>query len=209
MAQLTNLMEEVHASSIEQLLKQLFPPQTVSQLSSKYHGLHEALFLSTPEELATLDSIGEQSIRKILAFRELSYRIDAERSAQIKSFNQPKDVYNYLYDMRNLQQEQFRVVLLNTKNRIIGQQMISQGTINASIVSPREVFHVATKHLAANIIIVHNHPSGDYKPSKEDMLITKALVFAGKLLEIPVVDHVIISHEGYFSFLENGVLATS
>lgn len=209
MSQTTNLVKELHTAPDKQLLNHLFPPQTVTQISTKYHSIHEALFLSSPEELATLEGVCSHSIRKILAFRELSHRIDLERSAQVKSFHHPKDIYNYLCDMRNLQQEQFRIVLLNTKNRIICQQLITQGTINVSIVSPREVFHAATKHLAASMIIAHNHPSGDCNPSKEDLLVTEALVASGKLLEIPVLDHLIITHSGYFSFLEKGILATS
>lgn len=153
-----------------------------------------------------MDGVGNKSICKILAFRELSHRIDLEKSSKVKSFNHPKDIYNYLYEIRNLQQEQFRIVLLNTKNRIICQELITQGTINSSIVSPREVFHAATKHLAASLIVVHNHPSGDFNPSKEDLLVTKSLVSSGKLLNIPILDHVIISSDGYFSFLENDIL---
>lgn len=204
----TNLLKELHTAPDIQLLNQLFPSQAVCQLSSNYHSIHEAIFLSSPEELVALDGVGNQSIRKILAFRELSRRIDLERSSKVKGFHHPSDIYNYLRDMRNLQQEQFRVVLLNTKNRIICQQLITQGTINVSIVSPREVFHVATKHLAARIIIVHNHPSGDCKPSKEDLLVTESLVSSGKLLEIPILDHMIIGHSGYFSFIENNILPT-
>lgn len=205
MSHQTNLTKELHATPVRELLSHLFMPQAASQLSTQYHSVHEALFLSTLEELKTLDGVSKQSIRKILAFRELSHRIDLERSAKVKSFRHPKDIYNYLCDMRKLQQEQFRIVLLNAKNRIICQQLISQGTINASIVSPREVFHAATKYLAASIIIAHNHPSGDCSPSKEDLLVTESLVSSGKLLEIPILDHVIIGYNGYFSFLENGI----
>ena len=204
-----NLTKKIHTISDEELLSHLFPPQAASQLSIKYHSIYEALFLSSPEELATMDGVGNKSICKILAFRELSHRIDLEKSSRVKSFHHPKDIYNYLYEMRDLPQEQFRIVLLNNKNRIICQKLITQGTINASIVSPREVFHVATKHLAASLIIVHNHPSGDFNPSKEDLLATRSLVSAGKLLEIPILDHIIISSDGYFSFLENEILPTS
>lgn len=80
------------------------------RLSTQYHGIYEALFLSSPEELATLDGVSNQSIRKILAFREFSHRIDLERSSQVKSFHHPKNIYNYLCDMRSLQQEQFCIV---------------------------------------------------------------------------------------------------
>lgn len=201
-----NLIQELHAAPVKQLLSHLFPPQAASRLSEKYNCIHETLFLSSPEELAALSGVGSKSIRKILAFRELSHRIDVERSSQIKSFHHPKDIFNYLCDMRSLQQEQFRVILLNTKNRIICQKLISQGAINASFVSPREVFHFATKHLSASIIIAHNHPSGDCKPSEQDLLVTETLVSSGKLLEIPVLDHVIIGYDNYFSFYENGIL---
>lgn len=206
MSEPINSTKKFHIIPDEELLSHLFPPQAASQLSIKYHSIHEALFLSSPEELATMDGVGNKSICKILAFRELSHRIDLEKSSKVKSFHHPKDIYNYLYEMRNLRQEQFRIVLLNTKNRIICQELITQGTINASIVSPREVFHAATKHLAASLIVVHNHPSGDFNPSKEDLLVTKSLVSSGKLLNIPILDHIIISSDGYFSFLENDIL---
>lgn len=206
MSEPINLTKKIHTIPDEELLSHLFPPQVVSELSIKYHSIHEALFLSSPEELATMDGVGNKSICKILAFRELSHRIDLEKSSQIKSFHHPKDIYNYLYEMRNLQQEQFRIVLLNTKNRIICQQLITQGTINASIVSPREVFHASTKHLAASLIVVHNHPSGDFNPSKEDLPVTKSLVSSGKLLNIPILDHIIISSDGHFGFFENDIL---
>lgn len=206
MIQPTHLMEEIHTTPSDQLLTYLLPPKAASCITTGYQRIYEGLILSSPEELATLDGISKSSVRKILALRELSRRMDVERSQKIKCIHSPKDIYNYLLDMRDLQQEQFRVILLNTKNGIICQQMISQGTINASIVTPREVFHAATKCLAACVIIAHNHPSGDCSPSKEDSHVTEALVHAGNILGISVLDHLIIGRNEYYSFQEKGVL---
>ncbi len=98
------------------------------------------------------------------------------------------------------------VLLLNSANILIREQRISEGTLNASLVHPREVFHPAITELAAAIILMHNHPSGERQPSSEDRHITQRLVSVGKLLDIPVLDHIIIGKEGYFSFKEEGEL---
>jgi DNA repair protein RadC len=101
-----------------------------------------------------------------------------------------------------LKKETFVVVLLNSANRIVGEKAISEGSLNASIVHPREVFKVAIDRLAASIVLAHNHPSGNTQPSKEDMAITEQLVEAGKLIGIPVHDHLIVAGDRYTSFAE-------
>ncbi len=110
-----------------------------------------------------------------------------------------EDVYrNVIFP--TTEQECFIVLLLNTKNVLIEQQVVSIGTVNSSLVHPREVFKQAIRKNAANIIIVHNHPSGDSEPSDEDYQITETMKKAGKLLGIPVLDHVIIGDKRYYSF---------
>lgn len=119
----------------------------------------------------------------------------------------PKDVVERMADMRHLGQEEFRSVFLSTKNGIIAERVITKGTVNASLVSPREVFHRAVKLMAASVILVHNHPSGDPTPSAEDIEVTRKLVEAGKVMDIAILDHVIIGQGGrYISLKEKGVL---
>jgi DNA repair protein RadC len=121
----------------------------------------------------------------------------------------PQDAYNAIKTITNVQeeaQEVFGVLILNTKNKIVAVHEISRGTINSSMAHPREVFKPAVLHNAAAIICFHNHPSGDPKPSVEDIEVTKRLVEAGKILGIEVLDHIIVSDDGYVSLKERGVV---
>jgi DNA repair protein RadC len=111
--------------------------------------------------------------------------------------------------MQDLQQEEIRVLLLNTKNKILGQKKVFLGMVNFSPASAREIFHVAVQVMATTIIVVHNHPSGDPSPSREDEEFTKRLEQAGNILNIPVFDHVIIGKHGYCSFKERGYLKSA
>jgi DNA repair protein RadC len=118
----------------------------------------------------------------------------------------PINVFERLQEYRNKQKEHFIVLLLNTQNEIIKQWIVSIGTLNASLVHPREVFRSAIEAGCASIIVAHNHPSGTLEPSSEDLNTTRRLVDAGKLLGIEVTDHVIIGENGYFSFRERNLL---
>ena len=118
-----------------------------------------------------------------------------------------EDVYNQVSDeLIPLKQEHFLALYLDTKNQIIKKHIVSKGTLNASLVHPREVFNPAVKASANSIILVHNHPSGDPSPSKEDETVTKNLVDAGELLGISVLDHVVIGNEDFVSLREKGVI---
>lgn len=127
-----------------------------------------------------------------------------------------KDVSEVLFSLLNFEQEHdkekehFWILGLNTKNVIQYADLVSLGSLSASIVHPRETFRVAVMKATASIILGHNHPSGDTRPSQEDILLTKRLAQAGEILGIKVLDHVIIGSEGkYFSFRDNGMLANS
>ena len=102
--------------------------------------------------------------------------------------------------------EYFIALYLNTRNQLIHQEIISIGSLNSGIVHPREVFEPAVKHLAAQVILVHNHPSGDPSPSEDDLLVTKRLIEAGKILGIEIIDHIIITSNQYLSMKEKGHL---
>lgn len=159
-------------------------------------------------ELLQIEGIGIKRAQQIKAIIELArriYEVDWNRN-KIK-IAAPGDVANILMnEMKFLCKEHFKVVLLNTKNQIIDIETVSIGTINASIVHPRETFSTAIKRSANAIIVVHNHPSGDSTPSNEDISITNRLVDAGNLIGIKVLDHIIIGMNRYTSFKEENLI---
>ena len=118
-----------------------------------------------------------------------------------------EDIFNYFADeVADKNKEHLYVLLLDTKNRIISEELVSVGTLNSSLIHPREVFNPAIKASANSIILIHNHPRGDNLPSKDDKEITKKLISIGNLLGINIKEHVIIGDKGYFSFLDNGLI---
>ena len=168
-----------------------------------------AFFGMSIEELdrnVLLKGIGPAKACQIKAAIELGRRVNTHPPEQPK-IGSPKDVAALLTDeLRYLKQEHFMVLLLDNKNKVIKTETISIGTINASLVHPREVFVKAIRQHAAAVILAHNHPSGDPKPSAEDRAITKRLLESGDLLGIPVLDHVVIGGADYVSFKESGYI---
>lgn len=157
-------------------------------------------------ELCEIDGIGLSKATQIKAALELGARVSSYKPEKYKVKN-PWDIYKYyMEDLRYLKKEVFKVVLLNTKNEIITQVDVSVGTLNSSLVHPREVFIEAIKRSANNIILIHNHPSGSVEPSTEDKNITKRLIDCGKVIGIEVIDHIIIGDGVYFSFKENNLI---
>lgn len=158
------------------------------------------------EELCSVEGVGESKAATILAAIELGNRVSSYIPQRYVIAN-PWDIHEfYREEMRYLKKEHFRAVFLDTKNQIIGDETISIGTLNSSLVHPREVFKTAIKKSCCRIILMHNHPSGDTNPSEEDMMITKRLIECGMLLGIEVIDHLIIGDGGYFSFKENKLI---
>lgn len=126
-----------------------------------------------------------------------------EDALQITS---PRDAYEFVrVEMEDLDQEQVRVITLDTKNRIISCPMVYQGTLNSSPVRPAEVFRPAILDNAHAIIMVHNHPSGDVTPSRDDVRVTKTLVEAGRILEVELLDHIVVGRSGFTSLKERGL----
>lgn len=161
----------------------------------------------TIEELCTIDGIGESKATQILSAIELGKRIKQTSSIRGLKISSPTDVVKFFnMELSDSKVEKFVIVLLNTKNEIINWEIISIGSLNASIVHPREVFNRAIKRSAASIIAIHNHPSGAIEPSKEDNAITKRLFESGQLVGIPLIDHIIIGKESYYSFKEQNQL---
>lgn len=157
----------------------------------------------TIEELESINGIGKTKAVQIKAALELGNRIASYKPAKYKIKN-PWDIYKYYMEsLRYQYKEIFKVVLLNTKNEIITDVDISMGTLNSSLVHPREVFREAIRRSSNKIILLHNHPSGNAEPSKEDKSVTKRLKECGELIGIEVIDHIIIGDGVYFSFKEN------
>lgn len=161
----------------------------------------------TLEELCTIDGIGESKACQILAAVELGKRMKQSTIMRKAKLSSPNDVVSFFSaELIESKVEKFIAVLLNTKNEVINWDVISIGSLNASIVHPREVFNRAIKRSAASLIVVHNHPSGHIDPSREDINITKRLFEAGQLIGIPLIDHIIIGRDKYYSFKEENQL---
>lgn len=168
----------------------------------KEYGLNN-LFDCSIKELQKIKGIGPTKAMQILAMTELNKRIIRSKNP-IKRISHAKDVFDLFHDrLKDEKQEHFMILMLNSKNHIIGEQLVTKGVLDAAIVEPREVFRPAIKNAASKIIVVHNHPSGDCSPSKEDIEVTKALIEAGKTINIKVLDHVIIGNGSYWNWLEN------
>lgn len=161
----------------------------------------------TMEELMQIKGIGLAKASQIIAAVELGKRIALTTNVNNYKIQGPEDISNLLMEeMRYLNKEIFNIILLNTKNNVIAIENISIGSLNASIVHPREVFNIAIKRSSSAIILAHNHPSGDPKPSTEDINITKRLIEAGTIIGINVLDHIIIGDGIYFSMKEKEII---
>lgn len=157
--------------------------------------------------LMEVDGIGEAKATMILAAVQLGIRLAVSSNGTKIRITSPSIAANYvLSEMSVLEQEHFRIMTLNTKKEINFIREISKGTINMTIVHAREVFRAAISDNAHSIILLHNHPTGDPSPSKEDIGLTKNLIEASKIIGIDILDHIIIGDNRYFSFLEEGLL---
>ena len=162
---------------------------------------------TTLQELMQTNGVGQCKAAQILAAIEIGKRINYREALGKVKVNDPSTIANlYMDEMRYLQKEHFRIVLLDTKNQIIVTEEISIGTLNASIVHPRDVFKAAIKRNSNAMILIHNHPSGDPTPSNEDINITNRLIDAGNLIGIKVLDHIIIGDNRYISFKEKNLI---
>jgi DNA repair protein RadC len=184
--------------------------ESVLQLSNRLLTNFEGLRLlkaATLEEMTEIKGIGQAKAIQILAAVEVGRRIANLNYTDRYVIRSPEDGANYVMnDMRFLSQEHFVCLYLNTKNQVLHKQTIFIGSLNASIVHPREVFREALKRSAASIICLHNHPSGDPAPSREDIEVTKRLVECGKMIGIDVLDHLIIGENKFVSLKEKGYL---
>jgi DNA repair protein RadC len=160
-------------------------------------------------ELQRVKGVGPAKATCLKAALDLARRIKKENKPleNLTRFTTPSQVFEHLdYEFRDRRKEYFMALLLDGKNRIIKRVQISEGSLNQSIVHPREVFNMAVRDSAAAIILLHNHPTGDPTPSPEDLEVTRRLCEAGELMGIKVLDHIIIGDGEFYSFSERGVM---
>ena len=166
-------------------------------------GIHQF----TMEKLLKIRGIGQVKAIQLLCLSELSKRLAKARAQESLCFTSPEAIARYyMEDLRHEKQEVAKLLLLNAKARLIGERDVSRGTVNASLISPRELFVEALRRDAVSIILLHNHPSGDPSPSREDVLITERIFQAGELIGIELLDHIIIGNNCYISFREAQLL---
>jgi DNA repair protein RadC len=163
---------------------------------------------ASSQELVKVNGIGRKNLFGIKFIRAVADRYLEKRLIRKDVLDNSKALFDYLYhSIRDKSRELFKVIFLNSKNQVISSETLSEGTLTASSVYPREVIQAALSHNAAALIFAHNHPSGDPKPSQEDITITRQLVFAGKVMGIIVHEHLIIGDNLYFSFADQGYIA--
>lgn len=192
--------------SDQELLEEIIPRETASKLLAEYSSIYEIIMNNSFYELEKLAGLNRQNVVMLSYIKEILKRFHKSAGYKIKSITSGLDAFYLMNDMQYLKQEQFRVVLLDVKHKIISNQIITQGTVSGTLVGAREVFNPAIKHMASKILLVHNHPSGDPTPSREDIEITKQLVKAGDIIGIPVLDHIIIGKDEYTSLKNMGHL---
>jgi DNA repair protein RadC len=180
---------------------------TIAQELVIKFGNIKAISEATIEELSQIKSIGFAKAAQIKACFELGKRKDLEPEQKDFDIKDPQSIVKAIRaSIKDKAKEHFKLILLNARNKILGISTISIGSLNASIVHPREVFKDAIVHNAYSVVLAHNHPSGDPEPSEDDLTITRRLVEAGKILGVEVIDHIIISKNGFFSFKDKGLM---
>ncbi len=178
------------------------------RLLKKYEATGLAAFAAlTPQEMGKMKGIGPAKAVTIAAAIELGKRINSMAGIERPVIKSPRDAADLtMARLRHETKEHFMVLLLSTKHHVLAMPVISVGTLNASLVHPRELFREAINYSAASVILVHNHPSGDPSPSQEDITLTRKMVKAGELLDIAVLDHIIIGDNRYVSLKEKGII---
>ncbi len=200
-----------HDYEIIELLLSLGTPrrdckQQAKEAIKKFKTLRGVLE-APPEELQQIDGVGPHSVFGIKLVQEVAREFLKEKIIDKPIYKSAQEIFDYLYhSMRDLKKEVFKVIYLNSQNQIIETEDLFEGTINSSAISPREVVESAIKNNATSLIFVHNHPSGNPEPSKSDKELTRDLVYAGSIIRIRVLDHIIIGNDRYSSFAGEGLI---
>lgn len=167
----------------------------------------DSLAKLTVKELMKAKGIGEAKAITIVAALELGRRRKDQSPDEKPKIDGSKTAFDLIKgDLMDLPHEEFWVILLNRANRVIRKKRVSEGGVSGTVADPKIIFKLAVDELASGIIVVHNHPSGNLKPSESDINLTKKIKEAGKVLEIAMLDHLIIAHDRYFSFADEGLI---
>ena len=158
------------------------------------------------QQACRLKGLGKAKAAALIAAFELARRGLGQGMGLLPAITNPVDALALLAEIKDRPKEFFMCLYLNARNQVIHKEIISIGSLSASIVHPREVYHVAVHHCAASIILAHNHPSGDASPSREDIELTRRLTTAGEIMGVEVLDHIIITSDDYLSLKEGGLL---
>jgi DNA repair protein radc len=180
----------------------------IEELMNRFPSVSDLIEV-TEQELVSISGVGPHKARQIVAILKLARALIVP-DIEFPPIRKPEDAFHLLEpEHRYNTKEHFICLYLNTKNRVIHKETISIGSLNASIVHPREVFKVGIKRSCASIICSHSHPSGDPTPSNEDLIITHRLIEAGEIIGIDVLDHLIIAGQKYVSLKEQGLMVRS
>ena len=200
-----------HDYEIVELLLSLGTPrkdckQQAKEAIKRFKTLRGVLAASL-DELQQIDGIGRHSAFGIKLVQEVAKEFLKEKIIDKPIYKSAQEIFDYLYhSMRDLKKEVFKAIYLNSQNQIIETADLFEGTISSSSISPREVIESAIKYNAASLIFVHNHPSGNPEPSMSDKELTRDLVYAGSIMRIRVLDHIVIGNNRYFSFAGEGLI---
>lgn len=178
----------------------------IQMKQTPYPGLH-GLIHSSVQDLMRIRGVGKVKAVQLKCIGELSRRIALTAAKPKIRWNTPETIAEYFMEkLRHEEQEQVCCMMLDSGTHLLGECILSKGTVNSSLISPREIFLEALRHHAVGIILVHNHPSGDPSPSRDDYALTERIQKAGDLLGISLMDHIVIGDHRYYSFAEEGVL---
>lgn len=183
--------------------------ENVLELSNrviKEYGSRSITEVKDTSKIMDLIGLGQSKAAQVIAVFELGRRFFREQSQRLPVIRDPEDVYKLLEHMTRLKKEELRALYLNSRQVVIREELISLGSENMNIVSPKEIIHPAVELMAKGIIIVHNHPSGELKPSDEDKIFTNNLREACNIMQVQLLDHLVISTGGYLSFAMDGLL---
>lgn len=200
-----------HDYEIVELLLTLGSPRKdckpqAKEAIKRFKSLRGVLSASS-EELQQIDGIGPHNALGIKLVSEVAREFLKQKTVDKPAYKSAREIFDYLYhSMRDLKKEVFKVIYLDSQNQIIDIADIAKGTVDRGAVSAREVMESAIRHSATSLILVHNHPSGNPEPSRSDEQVTRDLVFAGGVMQIRVLDHIVIGENKYYSFAVEGLI---